>query len=90
MTNNVEEKPSMASVLATAKQDTNIRRGNTLTKLEKLYAEKDPDVLDAVVVARVENHLSFDHIAQMINGLDPSANISEGAIKNYLNKQGVS
>lgn len=73
----------LAAELANAKP---LRDGRTM-KIVEVFGDQ-PDVLDAIVQARVERGLSFRVISQVLSKGEHE--ISEGAVQNYLRSRGVS
>lgn len=61
--------------------------GNTTTKVDHYFGDR-PDVLDSIRRARQERHLSYKTIAQVLSQED-GVHLSDGAVKNWLSKQGI-
>ena len=57
------------------------------TKVE-LYWGDQPEVKEAIIKARVENKLSYRRIAQLLSQEEDKV-ISSGAVRNWLEQQGV-
>lgn len=59
-----------------------------LSKIDRLFADR-PEVQASIIKARTERKLSFQQIAQVLS-TDPDVSISDGAVKGWLNRNGIS
>lgn len=57
-------------------------------RVHELFGDR-PEVIEAIIRARRDRKLSYGHIAETLNR-DPDIHISEGAVKSFLKREGIS
>lgn len=75
----------MMDLAAQLKDEPRNRYGRGL-KLEELFGER-PDILEAIIVARVERKLSYQSIADVLSR--DGEYVSPTAVQNWLRARGV-
>lgn len=69
--------------------ETAIGRGSPgKLRVKELFGDR-PEVIEAIIRARRDRRLSYAHIADTLNQ-EPGISISEGAVKLFLRREGVS